>query len=143
MRHNAALVPHLGVMRNQQGQAMVTLVNAQNKVEQRVVETEQSIGDYWVVTSGLNEGDRVIVEGLQWVRPGADVQATEFGDAPPQPSMDDMTGMSGMSGMAGMAEMADVPGMDAEASPSQAGDAPQAADEPAPEPEVAPSGAQE
>ena len=75
VRHNAALVPHLGVMRNQQGQAVVTLVNEQNKVEQRVVETEQSIGDYWVVTGGLNEGDRVIVEGLQWVRPGADVQA--------------------------------------------------------------------
>ncbi|MBQ1657547.1 MAG: efflux RND transporter periplasmic adaptor subunit [Rhodocyclaceae bacterium] len=121
VRHNAALVPHLGVMRNQQGQAMVTLVNAQNKVEQRVVETEQSIGDYWVVTSGLNEGDRVIVEGLQWVRPGADVQATEFGDAP-QPSMD------GMSGMAGMSEMADMPTMaPEEAAPPPAAD--EAADE--------------
>ena len=126
VRHNAALVPHLGVMRNQQGQAMVTLVNAQNKVEQRVVETEQSIGDYWVVTSGLNEGDRVIVEGLQWVRPGADVQATEFGDAP-QPSMD------GMSGMAGMSEMADMPTMAPEeaAPPQAAGEAATSAPEPA------------
>ena len=130
VRHNAALVPHLGVMRNQQGQAMVTLVNAQNKVEQRVVETEQSIGDYWVVTSGLNEGDRVIVEGLQWVRPGADVQATEFGDAP-QPSMD------GMSGMAGMSEMADMPTMEPNEAPPVADDAA------ASEPEAAPSGAQE
>lgn len=127
VRHNAALVPHLGVMRNQQGQAMVTLVNAQNKVEQRVVETEQSIGDYWVVTSGLNEGDRVIVEGLQWVRPGADVQATEFGDAP-QPSMD------GMSGMAGMSEMADMPTMAPEAPPPVADEAAGEAATSAPEP---------
>jgi len=46
-------------------------VNAQNKVERRQFQTARAVGDAWLVTDGLKPGDRVIVEGLQKVRPGA------------------------------------------------------------------------
>ncbi|PKO59114.1 MAG: efflux transporter periplasmic adaptor subunit, partial [Betaproteobacteria bacterium HGW-Betaproteobacteria-17] len=49
----------------------------------RVVKTAQSLGDQWVVTEGLAAGDRVIVEGLQRVRPGAPVQAQDPAAASP------------------------------------------------------------
>ena len=51
-------------------------VNAQNKVERRQFKTGRAIGDAWLVSEGLKAGDRVIVEGLQKVRPGAIVVAT-------------------------------------------------------------------
>ncbi len=54
---------------------MALVVGKNNKVERRQIETEREIGDAWLVTSGINPGDQVIVEGLQKVRPGADVKA--------------------------------------------------------------------
>jgi membrane fusion protein (multidrug efflux system) len=57
------------------------VVNAENKAEARMVKAEQSIVDKWVVTEGLAAGDRVIVEGLQKVKPGMPVQAQEAGSA--------------------------------------------------------------
>ena len=65
------LVPQRGVTRNHTGQATALLVNAQNKVERRQFQTARAVGDAWLVTDGLKPGDRVIVEGLQKVRPGA------------------------------------------------------------------------
>lgn len=78
----AMLVPHAAVSRTPRGEAQVMVVNAENKVEPRAVKAEQSIVDKWVVTEGLAAGDRVIVEGLQKVKPGAPVQAQEAGSAP-------------------------------------------------------------
>jgi membrane fusion protein (multidrug efflux system) len=78
----AMLVPHAAVSRTPRGEAQVMVVNADNKVESRTVKAEQSIGDKWVVTEGLAAGDRVIVEGLQKVKPGAPVQAQVAGSAP-------------------------------------------------------------
>jgi membrane fusion protein, multidrug efflux system len=49
------------------------VVNAENKVERRQLVTERAVGDAWLVSAGLKAGDRVIVEGLQKVRPGAEV----------------------------------------------------------------------
>lgn len=78
----AILVPHAAVSRTPRGEAQVMVVNSESKVEPRTVKAEQSIGDKWVVTEGLAAGDRVIVEGLQKVKPGAPVQAQEAGSAP-------------------------------------------------------------
>jgi membrane fusion protein (multidrug efflux system) len=72
---DAILVPHAAVTRNPQGKAEVLLVNAENKVEVRVVETAQTQGPHWVVSHGLAAGERVVVEGLQKVRPGMVVAA--------------------------------------------------------------------
>jgi membrane fusion protein (multidrug efflux system) len=71
----ALLVPQQAVTRDQKGQPTALVVNGERKVERRQLVTERSIGDAWLVTSGLAAGDQVIVEGLQKVRPGAEVKA--------------------------------------------------------------------
>ncbi|HDU3666579.1 TPA: efflux RND transporter periplasmic adaptor subunit [Klebsiella aerogenes] len=73
----AILVPQQGVTRTPRGDATVLIVNAQNQVENREVTAAQAIGDKWLITSGLQNGDKVIVSGLQKVRPGVTVKATE------------------------------------------------------------------
>ena len=77
VNRDAVLVPHAAVSRTPRGEAQAMVVNAENIVEPRTLKAEQSVGDKWVVTEGLTAGDRVIVEGLQKVGPGAPVQAQE------------------------------------------------------------------
>jgi membrane fusion protein (multidrug efflux system) len=72
---DAILVPQAGVTRDQKGQPTALVVNAQNRVERRQLVTDRTVGDAWLVTAGVKAGDRVIVEGLQKVRPGAEVTA--------------------------------------------------------------------
>ena len=67
----AIAVPQMGVTRNPKGEATALVLNKEGKVEQRVLQTGGTIGDKWLVKSGLQAGDRVIVEGLQKVKPGA------------------------------------------------------------------------
>jgi len=75
------LAPQRGITRNQRGQPTALVVNAENKVEMRLLKVDRAIGDQWLVTDGLRAGDKVIVQGLQNVQPGVEVAATEF--APP------------------------------------------------------------
>jgi membrane fusion protein (multidrug efflux system) len=76
------LVPQQGVSHNTHGDATVLVVDKDNKAALKIVQTSRAIGDKWIVTGGLAAGDKVIVDGLQKVRPGALVQATEVkGDA--------------------------------------------------------------
>ncbi|MBE2203137.1 MAG: efflux RND transporter periplasmic adaptor subunit [Chthoniobacterales bacterium] len=75
------LVPQRGVTRNAKGQAVALVVTPEDVVEIRVVEADRSVGDRWLVTKGLVEGDRVIVEGLQKTAPGAKVKPTEMAPA--------------------------------------------------------------
>ena len=72
---NAILVPQQGVTRTPRGDASVMIVNDKNQVESRQVATSQAIGDKWLITSGLKSGEKVIVSGLQKVRPGVTVKA--------------------------------------------------------------------
>ena len=74
---NAILVPQQGVTRTPRGDASVMLVNDKNLVETRAVTASQAIGDKWLITSGLKAGEKVIVSGLQKVRPGVTVKAEE------------------------------------------------------------------
>jgi len=71
----ALLVPQQGVTRDTKGQPVAHVVNAEERVERRQLRTERTVGDAWLVTAGLVAGDRVIVEGLQKVQPGAAVKA--------------------------------------------------------------------
>ncbi|MBF2789683.1 MULTISPECIES: multidrug efflux RND transporter periplasmic adaptor subunit AcrA [Enterobacter] len=73
----ALLVPQQGVTRTPRGDASALVVGADDKVETRNITATQAIGDKWLVTEGLKDGDRVIVTGLQKVRPGAQVKAQE------------------------------------------------------------------
>ncbi|MBO9357902.1 efflux RND transporter periplasmic adaptor subunit [Bordetella petrii] len=72
------LVPQRGITRDQRGQPTALVVNADDKVELRVLEVDRAIGDQWLVTGGLEAGEKVIVQGLQNVRPGVEVDASEF-----------------------------------------------------------------
>lgn len=71
------LVPQRGITRNAKGEASAMVVNSDNTVEQRAVQVSRTIGDQWLVSSGLMEGDRVVIGGLQRIRPGVQVEATE------------------------------------------------------------------
>jgi membrane fusion protein (multidrug efflux system) len=74
VRQQVVLAPQQGISRDPRGRATALVVNAQNKVEQRNITTDRAIGDKWIVTSGLQAGDRLIVEGLVNLKPGATVK---------------------------------------------------------------------
>jgi len=76
---HAILVPQRGVTRSPDGNAMVIVVNGEEKAETRTIKVVRTIGDNWLVSEGLKAGDRVILEGLQKARPGTSVKAVEFG----------------------------------------------------------------
>jgi membrane fusion protein (multidrug efflux system) len=80
-RKEALLVPQRGVTRNQRGEATVLVVDAENKVAEKLVTADRVIANEWLITSGLAPGDRVIVDGLQKVRPGAVVRSVEVASA--------------------------------------------------------------
>ncbi len=82
-RPNTITVPQQAVMRTADG-SMVMTVDAEGKVTPRPVKTGGAHGTHWIVISGLNEGDQVIVEGLQKAKPGATVKASPWspGGAP-------------------------------------------------------------
>ena len=73
----ALLVPQQAVARNQRGEPSVLVVGPDDKISQRAVTAERAIGDAWHVTAGLKAGERVVVDGLQRVRPGDAVKPVE------------------------------------------------------------------
>tara|TARA_R110002126_G_scaffold98045_9_gene228086 strand:+ start:650 stop:1786 length:1137 start_codon:yes stop_codon:yes gene_type:complete len=77
---NALLVPQQAISRTPKGEATVMLVNSDNTVEVRSVTLGASYGQSWLVTDGLTAGERVIVAGLQKVRPGVTVKAVTAAD---------------------------------------------------------------
>jgi len=74
VKPDGILIPQPAVSRAPNGDATVYVVSANNVPEQRVLVVGQTVGDSWLVTSGLEPGEKVIVEGLQRVRPGAPVR---------------------------------------------------------------------
>ncbi|MDY0040385.1 MAG: efflux RND transporter periplasmic adaptor subunit [Desulforhabdus sp.] len=74
----AILVPQQGVSRNPKGQSIALVVDEADKVQQRLLTLDRAIGDKWLVSSGLCPGERVIVEGILNVRPGAAVTAVSL-----------------------------------------------------------------
>ncbi|AXK66406.1 MULTISPECIES: efflux RND transporter periplasmic adaptor subunit [Burkholderia] len=75
VNENAFLVPQIGVTHDQKGQAIAMVVNASDKVESHPLKTSGMQGQNWIVEGGLEAGDRVIVQGIDKVRPGAAVKA--------------------------------------------------------------------
>lgn len=72
------LVVPVGAIQINQSGTFVLIVNADNKIEVRPVETASQAGNGVAVAKGLAEGDRVVIEGVQKVRPGQTVEATEI-----------------------------------------------------------------
>jgi membrane fusion protein (multidrug efflux system) len=78
VRLGALLVPQQGVSHNEKGDPTALVIAADNTIALRVLKTDRAVGDRWLVSAGLQEGDRVVVEGLQLAPPGAKVQPEEF-----------------------------------------------------------------
>ena len=79
---NAFLVPQIALTRDQKGTAQVYVLEKGNKAVARTVAAERTLGDNWVVTSGLRAGDRVITHGLGKLRPGQTVKPSPERTAP-------------------------------------------------------------
>jgi membrane fusion protein (multidrug efflux system) len=74
-RAAALLVPQRGVMHNPRGEATVMIVGADDKVAERVVTADRAINGEWLITAGLMPGERVVLDGLQKIKPGSAVRA--------------------------------------------------------------------
>ena len=90
---NAYLIPQAAITRTPTGQAMAMLVNAKGAVEARPVTTSGTQGANWIITQGLNSGDKVIVDGIAKVKPEQEVVAKPYqpqvapqGQAPAKPA---------------------------------------------------------
>lgn len=75
---NAILIPQAAISRTPTGQAMAMIVNAKGIVEQRPVTTVGTQGSNWIVTEGLQTGDKVIVDGVAKVKPDQQVVAKPY-----------------------------------------------------------------
>ncbi|WP_443026767.1 efflux RND transporter periplasmic adaptor subunit [Sphingomonas sp. CV7422] len=75
INQRAFLVPQEALSRDAKGNATVMLVGPNNKTVQKSVTASRTQGRYWVVTSGLNPGDKIITQGLNNLKPNAQVKA--------------------------------------------------------------------
>ena len=80
VKEHAILVLQQGVSRDRKGNPFALIVNAEGKVGLRMLTLDRAIGDKWLVLVGLAPGDRVIIEGLQRVRPGMPVKVVPFNE---------------------------------------------------------------
>lgn len=70
----AILAPQQGISRDVKGQATAIVIDAQENAELRHVVADRTVGDRWLVSSGLAPGDRLVVEGLGRIKPGQKVK---------------------------------------------------------------------
>lgn len=81
----AIAVPQRAIVRDNKGEPTAYVVTADNKVEQRALQLGQTLGDRWLVNAGLKAGDRLVLEGLQKIRPGQTVEVLPAGAGPTAP----------------------------------------------------------
>ncbi|MCP8889376.1 efflux RND transporter periplasmic adaptor subunit [Sphingomonas faeni] len=74
INQRAFLVPQAGVSRDAKGNATVYVVDANNKAVQKTIKADRTQGMFWVVTGGLNPGDRIITQGLSKIAPNQGVK---------------------------------------------------------------------
>jgi membrane fusion protein (multidrug efflux system) len=79
---SAVLVPQQGISRDTKGNATALVIDGESKAQLRSVVTERTVGDRWLVSKGLVDGDKVIVEGLGRIQPGQAVKPVAV--TPPQ-----------------------------------------------------------
>lgn len=86
IKEQAILVPQQAVSRDTKGNPIALLVNSESKVVRRGLKVDRAIGDQWLVISGIEPGDHVIVEGLQRARAGATVHEVAAKNAHSKPA---------------------------------------------------------
>ncbi len=91
VQEQAILIPQQAVSRDMKGNPIAMIVDAEGKVQLRMLTLDRAIGDKWLVLSGLKPDDRVIVEGIQKIRPGALVKVIPFEEGKTQPSASEHT----------------------------------------------------
>ena len=74
---DALLVPQQSVTRDLTGRPSVMVVKADDVVEKREIDLDRAVGAFWLLKSGLKNGERVVVDGFQRVKPGDKVKAEE------------------------------------------------------------------
>lgn len=77
-RQTAILVPQKAVTRNAMGDGVAYVVDADNTIEERAIDVERAEGDKWLIASGLEPGERIVVEGFQRLRPGGQVTPVDL-----------------------------------------------------------------
>lgn len=75
--NDALLVPHKAVTFDREGDASLFVVNADNVVEKRQINIQRSVGNRWLVESGLSANERIVIEGLQKIADGTEVEIVE------------------------------------------------------------------
>lgn len=83
-RPNSILIPQRAVTHDREGRATTMVVNEKGVVERRTLQTGRALGGDWLVLSGVEAGEKVIVSGLQWIEPGAEVNAVPVAEAQPE-----------------------------------------------------------
>ncbi|HEV7608828.1 MAG TPA: efflux RND transporter periplasmic adaptor subunit [Steroidobacteraceae bacterium] len=99
----AILAPQQGISRDVKGNATAIVIGADSKAELRTVETERTVGDQWLVSRGLQPGDRLVVEGLGRIKPGQvvrPVEARRAASAPPRTDASDQAASGGTAAVA-------------------------------------------
>jgi len=78
VNRKAILIPQQAVSRTPKGEPVSLIVDAEGKVQQRMLTLDRAVGNAWLVSSGLVPGEKAIVEGLQKVKPGLSVKMVPF-----------------------------------------------------------------
>ncbi len=99
--YHALVVPQIGVTHDQKGQPTALVVDKDNKVQLRQLVTSGTYGQNWVVDTGLNPGDRVIVNGVEKAKPGMQVKPVEAKLPYPANTAGDASGAQAASAPAG------------------------------------------
>ena len=73
VRKEGLLAPQAGVSHNERGEATALVVGSDNHVAQRIIKVDRAVGDQWLIAEGLKPGDKLIVDGLLNLHPGAQV----------------------------------------------------------------------
>ena len=77
VQEGALLIPQRAVS-ELQGAYQVAVVDGENKISVRTVKVGDAVGTQWIISEGLKQGERVVAEGVQKVRPGMQVNPKPF-----------------------------------------------------------------
>lgn len=84
---DALLIPQQSIVRSNDGKALAWVVDSQNKAQSVPVELGEAVADKWLVSKGLDDGQKVIVEGLIKIKPGAIVKPVDITNKNIEPSL--------------------------------------------------------
>lgn len=82
VKEQGLLVPQQAVSRDNAGKPTAYVVGSDSKLQRRMLETERAVGDQWLVRSGLQAGDQLVVDGQQSARAGVEVKVTPWTPKP-------------------------------------------------------------